>query len=244
MASNFHQPPKKRSRSEGAASGGASGGKGSKPPREKRGVAADKTPSIGRAAARSGAVKGVRAKGGNTKGSRSVKPPETTGEVRTARPSRAAGSTTGSGKTAGSTTGSGRTAGKTAGGGKVAGTGRTAAPGRTASQAKGPRPGKSANAATAAANPGSYLNNCRKRALSVHTRRELGQQPRDVLVQLAIAHPVRTMRLGAVRQLTAGDSPRDVAALRLVERSIEAGPEVRAAASRGADIVQHRVDDL
>jgi hypothetical protein len=52
------------------------------------------------------------------------------------------------------------------------------------------------------------------------------------------------MRLGAIRQLTAGDNPRDVAALRQVERSVEAGPEVRAAASRGAEIVQHRVDDL
>lgn len=104
--------------------------------------------------------------------------------------------------------------------------------------------GRAQSSAIAAASPGSYLNNCRKRALSVRTRRELGQQPRDVLAQLAIAHPVKTMRLGAIRQLTNGDNARDVAALRLIERSVEVDPEIRAAASRAADIVQHKVDDL
>jgi hypothetical protein len=224
--------PKKDSRSQGASSGG----KSAKPPRTKRGATGDKTPSIGRAAARSGAVKGVRAKGGNTKGSRTAKAgdaapgtesPKSSG---TARPKTAdSGSKSAYPKSSAS-------------GGRGAGQGGRGA--RSGATARSAGPGKSANAATAAANPGSYLNNCRKRALSVRTRRELGQQPRDVLVQLAIAHPVKTMRLGAIRQLTAGDSPRDVAALRLVERSIEAGPDVRAAASRGADIVQHRVDDL
>ena len=106
------------------------------------------------------------------------------------------------------------------------------------------RTGRAQSSAIAAASPGSYLNNCRKRALSVRTRRELGQQPRDVLAQLAIAHPVKTMRLGAIRQLTNGDNARDVAALRLIERSVEVHPEIRAAASRAADIVQHKVDDL
>ena len=155
---------------------------------------------------------------------------------------------------------------KTAAAGKEAGSGRmTAAAGKKAAAAaerdaaksrrdagacaipKVAKPSKTSraqNSAIAAASPGSYLNNCRKRALSVRTRRELGQQPRDVLAQLAIAHPVKTMRLGAIRQLTNGDNARDVAALRQVERAVDAGPEIRAAAARAAEIVQHKVDDL
>jgi hypothetical protein len=135
---------------------------------------------------------------------------------------------------------------RTAAGGKNATYGTGPKSGSAARTGTGPKSGSAARTGTGpkAANPGSYLNNCRQRALAVKTRRELGQQPRDVLAQLAIAHPVKTMRLGAIRQLTAGDNPRDVAALRQVERSVEAGPEVRAAASRGAEIVQHRVDDL
>ena len=230
MASNFHKPPKKDSRPKEALSGGRSG----KAARDKKPATGDKTPTIGRAEARRGAVKNIRAKGSNTKGSRTAKTGDPTKGVESAKTSRTARP-----KTAAS--GAKSAYPKTAASG-----GRGAAQGGSRPNAT-PRPvgpGKTANAATAAANPGSYLNNCRKRALSVGTRRELGQQPRDVLVQLAIAHPVKTMRLGAIRQLTAGDSSRDVAALRLVERSIEAGPDVRAAASRGADIVQHRVDDL
>lgn len=235
MASNFHQPPKRDKRPKSAASGAASGGRSGKAARDKRDGAAEKTPTIGRAAARKGAPKSIRAKGSNTQGSRTAKPVEGTRGTEAAKPV-ASGKPSRSARKAESATAA-RAAGSRSGS-----TGRRGAPRSGAKKPAGQA--KAMNAAAAAGNPGSYLNNCRKRALSVCTRRELGQQPRDVLVQLAIAHPVKTMRLGAIRQLTNGNSPRDVAALRLVERSVEAGPEVRAAASRGAEIVQHKVDDL
>jgi hypothetical protein len=238
MASNFHQPPKKDSRSKSASSGAASSGRSGKAARDKRDGAGEKTPTIGRAAARKGAAKTIRAKGSNTQGSRTPKPVDGSRASAEAKPV-ASGKPSRSARKAESAS--------------AAQAARDARPrsgpsgGRGAARSSARKPAgtsKAMNAAAAAGNPGSYLNNCRKRALSVCTRRELGQQPRDVLVQLAIAHPVKTMRLGAIRQLTNGDSPRDVAALRLVERSVEAGPEVRAAASRGAEIVQHKVDDL
>jgi hypothetical protein len=269
MASNFHQPPKKDSRPKEVSSGGRSG----KAARDKKPVAGEKTPTIGRAEGRRGVVKNIRAKGSATKGSRAIKPSDTPAATDTGKPA-ASGKPSRSARAAAKAaaakrdypkqastgdrapaksdgrarTGAPKSDGRARTGGapKSGGRARTGGPARSGGAPKSGSGGtsKAMNAAAAAGNPGSYLNNCRMRALSVCTRRELGQQPRDVLVQLAIAHPVKTMRLGAIRQLTAGNSPREVAALRLVERSIEAGPEVRAAASRGADIVQHRVDDL
>ena len=235
MASNFHQPPKRDARSKSAASGAASGGRSGKAAPDKRDGAGEKTPTIGRAAARKGAPKSIRAKGSNTQGSRTPKPVDGTRGTEAAKP-----------VTSGKPSRSARKA-ESATAARAAGARGGSSGGRGAPRSGAKKPAgtsKAMNAAAAAGNPGSYLNNCRKRALSVCTRRELGQQPRDVLVQLAIAHLVKTMRLGAIRQLTNGNSPRDVAALRLVERSVEAGPEVRAAASRGAEIVQHKVDDL
>ncbi len=87
-----------------------------------------------------------------------------------------------------------------------------------------------------------YVAQCKRRAMAVKSKREFGQLSIDTLVYVAREHRLRTIRLGAVKALEAGDTRKHLAALRSIERTPEAGPPVRAAAHQAGDIVQARLD--
>lgn len=88
-----------------------------------------------------------------------------------------------------------------------------------------------------------YVEQCRRRAMAVKSKREFGQLTIDTLVYVAREHRLTTMRLGAIKALQAGDTRKHLAALRSIERTPEAGPPVRAAAHQAADLVQARLDE-
>lgn len=87
-----------------------------------------------------------------------------------------------------------------------------------------------------------YVEQCRRRAMAVKSKREFGQLTLDTLVYVALEHRLTTIRLGAVKALEAGDTRKHLAALRTIERTPSAGPPTRAAAHQAADIVQARLD--
>ncbi|MDO9556085.1 MAG: hypothetical protein Q7J82_00675 [Coriobacteriia bacterium] len=89
---------------------------------------------------------------------------------------------------------------------------------------------------------GQYVQQCRRRAMAVKSKREFGQLSIDTLVYVAREHRLTTMRLGAVKALEAGDTRKHLAALRSIERTPEAGPPTRAAAHQAADLVQARLE--
>lgn len=90
---------------------------------------------------------------------------------------------------------------------------------------------------------GQYVEQCRRRAKAVKSKKEFGQLSIDTLVYVVREHRLTTMRLGAVRALGAGDTRKHLAALRAIERAPEAGPPARAAAHQAAEIVQARLDE-
>jgi|GEM_PF-3978730 len=89
-----------------------------------------------------------------------------------------------------------------------------------------------------------YVEQCRRRAMAVRSKREFGQLSLDTLVYVALEHRLTTIRLGAVKALEAGDTRKHLAALRTIERTPSAGPPTRAAAHQAADIVEARLNAM
>ncbi len=87
-----------------------------------------------------------------------------------------------------------------------------------------------------------YLEACRRRAVTVKSRREFGQLTIETLAAVACEHRLTTMRLGAIKSLEAGDTKRHLAALRKIERCETAPPSVRTAAHQAGNVVQARIE--
>lgn len=102
--------------------------------------------------------------------------------------------------------------------------------------------GRTWQASGGSASGARYLQSCRRRALAVQSRREFGQLNAETLVYVACEHRLMTMRLGAVKSLQAGDSKRQLSALKAIERCEGAGQSVRIAAHQAANVVQARIE--
>ncbi|MCE5191330.1 MAG: hypothetical protein LLG08_06180 [Actinomycetia bacterium] len=102
--------------------------------------------------------------------------------------------------------------------------------------------GRTRQASGGSASGARYVQSCRRRALAVQNRREFGQLNAETLMYVACEHRLTTIRLGAVKSLEAGDSKRQLSALRAIERCEGAGQPVRVAARQAANVVQARLE--